>query len=90
MSEIDDFSNSFEKLSCNFRDNLELVSSMTNPTPKRNWDIFKSRLQNIRPYDGNSLGLNKFLSDCEHIINAYQNITDQEFLKHICRCLQSK
>ncbi|XP_056633553.1 uncharacterized protein LOC130443106 [Diorhabda sublineata] len=58
--------------------------------PEMNWDLLKSRIDNIKPYDGNSNTLNKFLIRCEDLINDYRQFNDAQLSKHIFQSVQEK
>lgn len=66
------------------------MQGSSNQQPKINWDIFKSKLDNIKTYDGNSNTLNKFIFKCENLMIRYNNIEDDEFKQHIFECIHSK
>ncbi|CAG9760455.1 unnamed protein product [Ceutorhynchus assimilis] len=54
------------------------------------YDMFKSRLDNIKPYDGDVNQLNKFLSRCENFIQKYNTFNDAELKLHVFQCIQEK
>ena len=35
---------------------------------KINWDLFKSKLENIKPFDGDSNNLNGFIKRCKDLV----------------------
>ncbi|KAL1489015.1 hypothetical protein ABEB36_013960 [Hypothenemus hampei] len=55
-----------------------------------NWNLFKSKLNIIKPFDGDSNLLNKFITRCESFINSYSSFRDDELNKHIFECIQEK
>lgn len=55
-----------------------------------NWDIFKSKVQNIKPFDGNSNTLNTFIFKCESLLLKYATVPDEDFKQHVFECVQSK
>lgn len=59
-------------------------------TPQINWDLFKSKLSNIKPYDGDCNSLNKFIVRCDNLINTYQVHDDALMNGHILECIQEK
>jgi RNase H-like domain found in reverse transcriptase/Reverse transcriptase (RNA-dependent DNA polymerase)/Integrase zinc binding domain len=55
-----------------------------------NWDLFKLKLDNIRPYDGDSSTLNKFIHRCENLLTTYSIYEDADLNKHVFECIQEK
>ena len=55
-----------------------------------NWDLFRSKLQNIKNFDGDSNCLNKFLLRCENLIDTYKHLNDSDLNKHIFECINGK
>ncbi|XP_030767151.1 putative uncharacterized protein DDB_G0279653 [Sitophilus oryzae] len=47
-------------------------------------------MDNIKPYDGDSSTLNKFINRCESIFNSYKNLNDAELNQHILESIQEK
>ena len=58
--------------------------------PEFKFDMFKSRLANIKPYDGDVNTLNKFIARCEDLINRYSTFNDNDLNQHIFECIQEK
>ncbi|XP_056631428.1 GATA zinc finger domain-containing protein 14-like [Diorhabda sublineata] len=58
--------------------------------PIMNWDLFKSKLSNIKPINGDSEYLNKFITRCEHLIESYKIYNDAALNLHIIECIQEK
>lgn len=87
MSEIDDIINQFSRIPVDIKTSS---SNTTNMPAQVNWDLFRSRLENIKPYDGNPINLNKFITRCEQFITIYQQIQDTELDKHVLECIQEK
>lgn len=54
------------------------------------YDMFKSALDNIKPYDGDVNQLNKFLTRCENFITKYNTFNDNELKQHVFQCIQEK
>ncbi|CAG9770027.1 unnamed protein product [Ceutorhynchus assimilis] len=54
------------------------------------YDMFKSRLDNIKPYDGDVNQLNKFLSRCDNFIQKYNTLNDVELKLHVFQYIQEK
>lgn len=79
VSEVEEVNNS----SCN-------VEQIIMAPPQMNWDLFKSKLHNIKPYDGDSNTLNKFINRCDSILDSYKVYNDAELNKHIFECIQEK
>ncbi|XP_057669154.1 uncharacterized protein LOC130901649 [Diorhabda carinulata] len=64
---------------------------MTTSNPKTlNWELFKLKLENIKPYDGNRNTLNKFINRCENLIETYSIYNDQDINNHVLECIQEK
>jgi hypothetical protein len=55
-----------------------------------NWDMFRSILENIKPYDGNSDTLNRFIKRCDDFINKYKQFNDPHINQHCFDCVQEK
>ncbi|XP_072397956.1 uncharacterized protein [Diabrotica undecimpunctata] len=55
-----------------------------------NWELFKSKISNIRPYDGDTNTLSKFIYLCDNLIITYRAYNDQELNDHIFECIQGK
>ena len=62
---------------------------MPDPIPV-NWEMFKSILENIKPYDGNSDTLNRFIKRCDDFITKYQLFNDPNLEQHCFDCIQEK
>lgn len=54
------------------------------------WHLFKSRLDNIKSFDGDSNTLNKFILKCTKLVDAYSALRNAELDSHIFDCLQEK
>ncbi|XP_057662500.1 uncharacterized protein LOC130897584 [Diorhabda carinulata] len=64
---------------------------MATSSPKTlNWELFKLKLENIKPYDGNLNTLNKFINRCEKLIETYSVYNDQDINNHVLECIQEK
>lgn len=55
-----------------------------------NWNLFKSKVDIIKPYDGDANTLNKFIKACQGLIDSYKDLNDAELNKHIFDCIQGK
>lgn len=82
---IQDLLGSLPELPSDF-DNIINSSKM----PDFKFDMFKSRLENIKPYDGDVNTLNKFITRCEDLINKYKAFNDNELNQHVFECIQEK
>lgn len=58
--------------------------------PKINWDLFKSKLDNIKPFDGNSNTLNKFIKRCDDLVAKYQTFNDNDLNTHVFECITER
>lgn len=54
------------------------------------WNLFKIRIANIKPYDGNVDSLNSFLRSCDDFERAYRNINDPNLHKLIFDLIKGK
>lgn len=54
------------------------------------WHLFKSRLDNIKSFDGDSNTLNKFILKCTKLVDTYSALRNAELDSHIFDCLQEK
>ena len=70
--------------------NVDTVTLKMSQANQINWNLFKSQLDNIKNYDGDSNTLNKFIFKCENLINCYTPINDDILNKHIFECIQGK
>lgn len=93
MNEIDDLVTRFNKIPVDSKASASNTTNMTppatHPLQNINWELFKSRLDNIRPYDGNPTNLNKFLNRCEQFRACY-NVGNTELETHVLNCIQEK
>lgn len=55
-----------------------------------NWDLFKSKLENIKPFDGDSNMLNRFIKRCDDLVTKYKTFNDNDLNQHIFECIQEK
>lgn len=60
------------------------------PRQPMNWELFKSKLNNIKPFNGDSNALNKFLIRCENLVQTYQAYGDPMINAHVLECIQEK
>ncbi|KAH1028269.1 hypothetical protein HUJ05_001643, partial [Dendroctonus ponderosae] len=56
---------------------------MAQTEAKINWDLLKSKLDNIKPYDGDLSSLNKFVKRCDNVIATYREFNDSDLDQHI-------
>ncbi|KAG5869443.1 hypothetical protein JTB14_001405 [Gonioctena quinquepunctata] len=58
--------------------------------PVLNWNLFKSQVNNLKPYDGDSNTVNKFIYRCDKLYENYIVLNDPIFNDHIFECIQEK
>lgn len=51
-----------------------------NPTNGINWELFKSRINNIKPYKGDCNMINRFIIRCEKLNDSYKPIADTGYI----------
>ncbi|KAH1028479.1 hypothetical protein HUJ05_001834 [Dendroctonus ponderosae] len=57
---------------------------------KINWDLFRSRIELIKVFDGDCNSLNKFIQKCDNLINSYAKFNDSELNQLIVDSIQEK
>lgn len=88
MTEFDKIIESFNKIS--LEDNKDNKIEMAPQVANINWSFFKSKLNNIKPYDGDSNTLNKFISRCDALFQSYADLNNDQLNAHIFECIQEK
>lgn len=86
---VDERNSSCAEVVCTQRNRM--VPPVENPQrPQINWELFKSKLNNIKPYNGDSNSLNKFLTRCDQLVATYQEYRDPLMNAHVLECIQEK
>ena len=68
--------------------NSDAIPSNMSQANQINWNLFKSKVENIKPFDGDSTTLNKFITACENLISTYTSLNDDIVNKHVFECIQ--
>ncbi|XP_030762018.1 uncharacterized protein LOC115886854 [Sitophilus oryzae] len=89
MSELEDLVNRLSTLSFN-KTEIKMPNTNNDDTLAVDWDLFKSRLNNIKPFDGDCNTLNKFNLKCDKLIQIYSIHNNSELNSHIFDCVQEK
>lgn len=89
MSELEDLVNRLSTLSFN-KTEIKMPNTSNDDTLAVDWDLFKSRLNNIKPFDGDCNTLNKFILKCDKLIQTYSIHNNNELNSHIFDCVQEK
>ena len=64
---------------------------MPDPAPiPVNWDMFRSILENIKPFDDISDTLNRFIKRCDDFISKYKQFNNPNLDQHCFECIQEK
>lgn len=63
---------------------------MTTEPKSVNWDLFRSKLENIKPYNGDVNTLNRFVKRCEDLVINYKKLNDNDLNQHVFECIQEK
>lgn len=90
MTDLDDIIGKFDNLSFSKNPVKSSTISTKMTELKINWELFKSKLDNIRNFDGDSNTLNKFIKRCESFIDSYSSMNSPDLEKHIFECIQEK
>lgn len=51
--------------------------------PDVNWELFRLKLENIKPFDGNSNTLNKFIKRCDDLVTKYKSFNNEDINTHV-------
>lgn len=83
MNEFCDLINHVSRIPVHNRTRSSDITNMTPSVQTVNWDLFRSRFGNIKPYDDNPINVNKFIIRGEEHVAIHQHLNDTEFDKHV-------